>query len=304
MTFDLGPFRDQYPFESRWLERSGLRMHYLDEGQGEALVMVHGNPTWSWFWRSLVSELSGSYRVVVPDHIGMGLSDKPGDDRYLYTLQSRVDDLEALLDQLEIQQDITLVLHDWGGMIGLAFAARHPERISRVILSNTAGFSLPEGAALPWQLWLIKKLPFALPVRGLNAFCRGALRMCSRRPGALNAQTRAAYLAPYDSWAHRIAIHRFVEDIPLGPGDPAWTLVKGVESYLPKLSQLPVQVLWGELDFVFNQHFLAEWRRRLPEAEFHTFADCGHYLLEDAPQEVVGLVRDFLSRSPLTAPAP
>jgi len=304
MTFDLGPFRDQYPWESRWLDRQGLKMHFLDEGEGEALVMVHGNPSWSWLWRPLVAGLSGSYRTVVPDHIGMGLSDKPGDDRYHYTLSSRVDDLEALLEHLELRENITLVLHDWGGMIGLAFAARHPQRIRRIVLSNTAGFTLPSSGALPWQLWLIKNLPFAVPVRGLNAFCRGANLMCSTRAGAMTAQSRSAYLAPYDSWANRIAIHRFVQDIPLSENDEAWSLVKGVEDYLVSAGDLPVQILWGEKDFVFDGHFLAEWRRRLPGAEFHTFADCGHYLLEDAPEEVCALVRDFLGRHPLSgAPA-
>ncbi len=304
MAFDLGPFRDQYPWESRWFDRQGLRMHFLDEGAGDALVMVHGNPSWSWFWRSLVDRLSGTYRTVVPDHIGMGLSDKPADDRYHYTLASRVDDLEALLDHLQVREDITLVLHDWGGMIGLAFAARHPDRVRRIVLSNTAGFSLPSTGALPWQLRLIKNLPFAIPVRGFNAFCRGAAWMCSTRPGAMSSQSRAAYLAPYDSWANRIAIHRFVQDIPLGPGDEAWSVVKGVEDYLEVAAKLPVQILWGEKDFVFDAHFLAEWRRRLPSAEFHTFPDCGHYLLEDAPGEVGDLVTDFLARHPLAeAPA-
>ncbi len=303
MPVDLEPFRDQYPWDSRWFERHGLRMHYLDEGRGEPLVMVHGNPSWSFFWRKLVAGLSDSYRTVAPDHVGMGLSDKPGDESYRYTLGSRVDDLEALLEHLEIRSDITLVLHDWGGMIGLAFAARHPERVKRLVLTNTAGFLLPEGRGLPWQLWLIKHLPFAVPVRGFNAFCRGALSLCSTRPGRMTAQIKAAYLAPYDSWANRIAVHRFVQDIPMRKGDPAWDLVKGVEGYLEALRGLPVQILWGERDFVFDQHFLAEWRRRLPEAEFHTFPDCGHYLLEDAHEEVTPLVRDFLARNPLAGHA-
>jgi len=297
--FDLGPFRDQYPWDSHWFERDGLRMHYLDEGTGEPLVMVHGNPSWSFFWRSLVAGLSDTWRTVVPDHIGMGLSDKPGDDRYHYTLSTRVDDLEALLDHLGLHEDITLVLHDWGGMIGLAFAARHPGRVKRLVLTNPAGFSLPEGLAIPWQLWLIKNLPFAVPVRGFNAFCRGATAMCSTRPGGLGPQVKAAFLAPYDSWANRIAVHRFVQDIPLRPGDPAWDVVKGVEDYLPQLADLPVQILWGEQDFVFDQHFLAEWRRRLPGAEFHTFPGCGHYLLEDAHEQVTPLVRTFLEQNPL-----
>jgi len=301
MSVDRDRIRDLYPWESHWLERGPLKMHYLDEGEGETLVLLHGNPTWSFFWRHLVEGLSGSYRTIVPDHIGMGLSDKPGDDQYNYTLESRVDDVEALLDHLDVRKDLTLVLHDWGGMIGLAFAMRHRARIKRLILLNTAGFRLPQGRSLPWQLKLIKRLPFAVPVRGFNAFCRGAARGCSTRKGRMTPAIRDAYLAPYDSWANRIAIHRFVQDIPLAEGDPAWDIVRGVEEDLSFFDSLPVQIHWGCKDFVFDMHFLQEWRRRLPRAEVHTFDDCGHYVLEDAHEEITPLVRDFLARHPLEA---
>lgn len=300
---DLTPFLDEYPFDSKWFDRGGLAMHYLDEGAGDSVVLVHGNPTWSFYWRRLVQDLSRDHRCVVPDHIGMGLSDKPDDGAYAYTLQSRVDDLEALLDSLGMTEDITLVLHDWGGMIGLAFAQRHPERIKRLVLMNTAGFFLPEGRGLPWQLWLIKNLPFAVPVRGLNAFVVGGLMMCSTRPGRMTAPIKAGYSAPYDSWAHRIAVHRFVQDIPLQPGHPAFEVVQGVQKNLEQWRGTPVQIFWGEKDFVFDRHFLAEWRRRLPDAEFHTFPDCGHYVLEDAHEEIVPKVRAFLAANPLADPA-
>ena len=109
----------------------GLRLHYIDEGEGEPVVMLHGNPSWSFLYRNLIDSLRGSHRVIVPDHIGCGLSEKPDDSRYTYTLQSRMDDLEDLLDHLGLDRELTLVLHDWGGMIGMAYAARHPERIAR-----------------------------------------------------------------------------------------------------------------------------------------------------------------------------
>src|SRR5665213_599131 len=108
-------------------------MHYVDEGHGETVVMLHGNPNWSYYYRNLIHSLSNRYRCLAPDHIGCGLSDKPGDDRYEYVLDRRVDDLERLLDSLGVTKDITLVLHDWGGMIGLAFATRHPDRVKRLI---------------------------------------------------------------------------------------------------------------------------------------------------------------------------
>ena len=149
------------------------------------MLCVHGNPTWSFYWRHLVSSMSDSYRMIVPDHIGMGLSDKPGDDRYKYTLESRVDDLDALLAELGIEEDVTIIAHDWGGMIGLAWAVRNRRKVKRLVLLNTAGFLLPEGRSLPWQLKLIRRIPSSLTVRGFNAFVRGALLSCSKRPGRM-----------------------------------------------------------------------------------------------------------------------
>ena len=128
---------------------SGAELHYLDEGQGEPVVMVHGNPTWSFYYRKLVEALRRSTATIVPDHIGCGLSDKPDDDRYDYTLERRVADLESLLDHLGVDRGITLVVHDWGGMIGMGFAARHPERIARLVILNTAAFHLPPRSRFP-----------------------------------------------------------------------------------------------------------------------------------------------------------
>src|SRR5210317_837044 len=143
---------DLYPFENHFLELNGLQYHYLDEGQGEPVVMVHGNPSWSFYYRDLAKALRDRYRVIVPDHIGCGLSEKPGDGGYSYTLKQRVDDLESLLEHLDIDERITLVLHDWGGMIGMAYASRYPERIARLVILNTAAFHLPAGKHLPLAL--------------------------------------------------------------------------------------------------------------------------------------------------------
>jgi haloalkane dehalogenase len=282
-----------YPFEGKHLEVGGLRMHCLEEGQGDAVVCVHGNPTWSLYYRRLVEALRGSHRVVAPDHIGCGLSEKPGDDRYPFTLGRRIDDLEELIERLELG-DVTLVVHDWGGAIGLGWAVRHPERVRRLVILNTAAFHLPRGKAMPWQLTLVRDTPLgALLVRGLNAFARGATRAACTRvhmPRAL----RDAYCAPYDSWAARLAVLRFVQDIPLAPGDPSFDELSRIEAGLEAFVDRPALVLWGGRDFVFDHHFLEEWRRRLPAAEVHEFPDCGHYLLEDAAEEVIPRIERFL----------
>lgn len=286
-----------YPFDEKFFTRNGLRMHYLDEGSGEPVVMVHGNPTWSFYYRNLVLALRNQYRCIVPDHIGCGKSDKPGDDRYTYTLESRVDDLEALLDSLKITNGITLVVHDWGGMIGMAYATRHPERIKRLVILNTSAFRLPNTKPFPWPLWIVRDTPLgALLVRGFNAFSGIAARVCCTRT-KLTPELRAAYTAPYDSWAARIATLRFVQDIPLGPGDRSYPIVENVERNVRQFSGVPMMVCWGLRDFVFDKHFLKLWEDHFPHAEVHRFEDCGHYILEDAREEVIPLIRAFLARA-------
>jgi cis-3-alkyl-4-acyloxetan-2-one decarboxylase len=297
VTSAPAPPVSDYPFAAHYLDRQGLRYHYLDEGTGAPVVMVHGNPTWSFYYRHLVLALRDSQRCIVPDHIGCGRSDKPDDSRYEYTLKSRVDDLEALLDHLGIHENVTLVLHDWGGMIGMAYANRHPERIKRLVILNTTAFPLPTTKRFPFALTLCRTpLLGALLVRGFNAFCRSAARVgCKLHP--MSADVRAGYLAPYDSWANRIAVHRFVQDIPFHPGEPAYEIVSGVEKGLNRFRNVPMLICWGEQDFVFDRHFLDEWRRRFPEAEVHAFADAGHYILEDCRAEIVPLIQAFLARS-------
>jgi len=283
----------------RNLDRGGLRYHYLDEGEGEPVVMVHGNPTWSFYYRRLVEGLRSSYRTIVPDHIGCGLSDKPDDSRYDYTLESRIADLEALVEHLELDGGLTLVVHDWGGAVGLGYATRHPEQVARLVVLNTAAFHLPRAKTFPWPLWLCRDTPVGTYlVRGLNAFCRGTARVgCTRRP--LPRDVRDAYCAPYDSWEHRIAILRFVQDIPLRPGDRSYDLVTRIQDELPRLAGVPTLIGWGMKDFVFDHHFLAEWVRRFPGAEVHRFARAGHYVLEDEGEQIVPLVRAFLLAHPV-----
>ena len=283
-----------YPFDRHWLDLEGIRLHYLDEGDGEPVVAVHGNPTWSFYYRELVKALRDDHRVVVPDHIGCGYSDKPGDDAYEYTLGRRIEDFSALMDHLDLD-DITLVVHDWGGMIGFGWAVQNPERVRRVVILNTAAFHLPTAKALPWQLWLVRNTPVgSLLVRGFNAFSRGASHVaCTRR--TMSKEVRDAYCAPYDGWNDRIATLRFVQDIPLRPGDPGYEIVSDTHGRLDVFADRPVLVCWGEKDFVFDHHFLEEWEQIYPAAEVHRFADCGHYILEDASEEIIPLIRRFIT---------
>ena len=291
---NISAFRHLYPFESNYLDLNGLKYHFLDQGKGEPVVMIHGNPTWSFYFRELVKGLSPQFRTIVPDHIGCGLSDKPDIKRYDYSLKSRVDDLESLIDHLGLKEKITLVLHDWGGMIGMVYALRHPERIHRIVVMNTAAFLLPKGKKLPFSLWIVRNIkPFAtLTVLGMNLFAYGALSMASYK--GLKKDVKSGLIAPYNCWSNRIATLKFVQDIPLSEKDPSYSLVKYVDENLYKLSHIPMLICWGKHDFVFDADYLLEWQQRFPNAEVHAFSEAGHYVLEDVPDEIVILVKDFL----------
>lgn len=286
-----------YPFAEHWLElQPGVRMHYVDEGPRDApvVLMLHGNPTWSFYWRRLIVALRATHRVIAPDHIGCGKSDKPDDARYPYRLARRIADIEQLVETLQLR-DVALMVHDWGGMIGMGWADRHPELIARLVLLNTAAFGLPSSKRMPSSLWLARNTSLgAVLVRGFNAFARGATRLCvTRRP--LDEDVRDGLIAPYDSWTNRRAVLRFVQDIPLRPGDLGFELVNGVGERVSQFDDRPVLICWGARDFVFDDHFLRVWQQKLPHAEVHRFADAGHYVLEDAGAEIEALVRRFMN---------
>jgi pimeloyl-ACP methyl ester carboxylesterase len=297
----LIPYPSLYPFSEKYFERPAGRLHYLDEGQGDPVVMVHGNPTWSFYFRNLVLALRDSHRCIVPDHIGCGLSDKPPESRYDYALKSRIDDLEALLDHLGITSNITLILQDWGGMIGMALATRHPERIKRIIASNTGAFPLPSAKRFPFSLWLGRNTRLgAWLILQKNAFCRLAARWCVKR-SKLAPEVREMFLMPYDTPEHRIAVLKFVQTIPLRGTDPGYDVVSNTANALAKFENVPTLLLWGMKDFVFDRHFLSEWQRHFPQAETHTWPDCGHYLFEDATEEVIDYVLKFLAIHPIAS---
>ena len=284
-----------YPFDSHEFDRDGLAYHYLDEGEGPPVVMVHGNPTWSFYYRDLIRSLRGRYRVLAPDHIGCGYSDKPSDAAYRYTLAERIRDLEAFLDHLEPEKPITLVAHDWGGMIAMGWAVRNPGRVARIVLMNTAAFHLPDDMKMPATLAFVRNTKLAMfMVRHFNLFSRGASWMAPAR--RLPKPVRDAYCAPYDSPDNRLATLRFVQDIPLAPGDPAYEAVSEIEQGLPLFEKTPILLLWGEKDFVFKPKVLEIFERIWPHAESHRFPKAGHYVLDDAADEIPPLVLDFLAR--------
>lgn len=289
-------FEDLYPFESSFMNINGHDLHYIDKGKGRPVIMVHGNPTWSFYYRHLIHTLSQDFRAIAPDHIGCGFSDKPDTKAYNYTLESRVKDLDTLIDNLDIDEKISLILHDWGGMIGLAWAVDHIDRIDKIIITNTAGFFLPKEKQFPLRLWLIKYIRiFAVPaVLGLNLFAKAALYFCSKTK--LGPSVKKGLIEPYNSWKNRIATLKFVQDIPISKKDRSYAIVNHVDAHLKDLDESSILFLWGAKDFVFDLAFLNEFRRRFPQAVTHVYHDAGHYLFEDKPDETALVIKAFLNK--------
>ena len=291
----MRPASRLYPFTPHYLETRGMRMHYLDEGSADAppVLMLHGNPTWSFYYRNLVTALRETHRCIVPDHMGCGLSDKPDDASYEYRLHSRIEDLDTLLRRLDLRQPLTLVVHDWGGMIGFAWAVANPDRIARTVVLNTAAFPLPETKKMPLALSLVRDTALgALLVQRFNAFAGIAARVAFKKP--VPREVRKAYTMPYDTPANRVATLRFVQDIPLGEQDPGFDILLNTAEHLHLLADKPCLIAWGEKDFVFDAPFLDKWLEYFPQAAVHRLPDCGHYVLEDGGPALIKTITDFI----------
>jgi len=292
------PWQLEYPFAPHYVQVRGHRLHVVDQGSGPAVVLLHGNPTWSFMYRRVVQALAPTMRAIAPDHLGCGLSDKPQD--WPYRLSDHVANLETLIDEHLRLERFSLVVHDWGGPIGMGYAVRHPERIERLVVLNTAAFLLHR---CPWRIRLCRLPVFGpLALRGANAFARAAVSMAAGREHRLSPAARAGMLHPYDSWDNRVAILRFVQDIPVRSGHPTWDLLATIQKNLHLLADKPVLICWGLQDFCFNEPFLDAWQRYFPRAEAHRFEDAGHYLLEDAGDRVIPLVKRFLETPEPQAP--
>ena len=299
MSFSVDTISHFYDFDSHYFEVDGQKYHYLDEGEGDPIGMLHGNPSWSFMYRNLVVALRESHRVIVPDHIGCGLSDKPSDEHYTYRFEKRVANLEALLESIGVDRNITLVVHDWGGPIGMYYASCYPDRISRFVIFNTSLSLLPAGKKLHWTLRFCRNssiAAFFILRFNLFSWCAGKIGF---RTKASSEEIRRAYRAPYDSWKNRRAVLRFVQDIPLTPEDFSYKYLSEIKEKFSGFQITPMLICWGQKDFIFDADFLNEWIRCFPQSEVHQFSKAGHYVLEDAYEAIIPLVRGFLKNNPI-----
>lgn len=278
------------PFNSHFFKLNvNNKIHYFDEGpsvDNQAIVCVHGNPSWSYFYRSIIENFKNSMRVVAFDHLGMGLSSRP--TNYPYCLKNHTANFEKLMNYLSIEK-VHLIVHDWGGPIGLSYAIKNIEKIASITIMNTAGFY---SSHIPKRI-LLCRIPFLGPlmIKHFNIFSYTATFMATQRP--MDKETKKAYLFPYNSVKSRVAISQFVQDIPINSHHPTRILLDELEQTLPTLNDIPKLILWGGKDFCFDDYYFHRWKNIFPMAKTTYIKDAGHYLLEDSPQVAIKALENF-----------
>jgi cis-3-alkyl-4-acyloxetan-2-one decarboxylase len=285
-----GDFDGTFPFEPRYLRAGRTSLHYLDEGSPDAapFLFLHGNPTWSYLWRRPIAELSAAgHRCVAYDHMGFGRSEKPR-RMSAYTLERHVENALAVIDELDLR-DVTLVGHDWGGPIGLGAMLERPERLRSLVLMNTWAWELPS--------WLP---PFIRQFRteGLGEILAlGGNLSVESIPGGMarrdpDPAMMDAYRAPFPDYWSRAGTLAFQRDIPLTERDRSAPVISSIHERLPQLD-VPVLLLWGMRDPVFQPVFLDQWREVFPHAEVAALEDASHFVVEDRPDAVIDAIRRF-----------
>jgi haloalkane dehalogenase len=284
-------FQGTFPFEGRYLSGDDVTLHYVDEGpaDGRHVLFLHGNPTWSYYWRRPIATLSAlGHRCIALDHMGFGRSDKPA-QLSAYSLQRHVENALALVDALDLQ-DVTLVAHDWGGPIGLGALLERVERLRAVVLMNTWAWELPSFLPPFLREFRTEGLGEILALAG-NLFVESIPGGMARRdPDPVMME---AYRAPFPDYWSRAGTLAFQREIPLTERDRSARLMGSIHDRLPRL-EVPVLLVWGMRDPVFQPVFLEQWRELFPDAEAVELADASHFLVEDSPDAVSDAIARFL----------
>jgi haloalkane dehalogenase len=296
LEIETETFAGTFPFAPHYLDLGNFRMHYVDAGAGDPVVLLHGDPTWGYLYRAFIPRLSERGRCIVPDHMGMGKSGVP-DAPYPYRLGHHVANLETLLLSLDLSE-LTLILHDWGGPVGLGFAGRHPTRIKRLILMNTWAFAAWPGAPLPRLLEIIRSPRGESFVLAKNGYVRPALLGTTAHPDHLIDTVMGAYLAPFPTPESRRALLCWSRDIPFAPGDTSYAEMERIEQGLSQFSAVPVLLIWGMRDPVLPPTVLHRWQTLYPQAVTREIEEASHFLQEDAPERVLLAIERFLAANP------
>jgi pimeloyl-ACP methyl ester carboxylesterase len=277
-----------YPFAHHSLQLDKGQMHYVDEGQGETIVFVHGTPTWSFVWRQQIKSLSNSYRCIAPDHLGFGLSDKPVD--FAYTPEAHAHNLEKFIDQLQLK-NITLVVHDFGGPIGLAYALKHPENVKNIVILNTWMWSLED------EKQIMNISNFMAGSIGKFLYLRLAFSPKILLPRGyhlrrhLTKDVHSQYLKPLSSSANRLGTWRFAA--ALHDSGPYFSQLWEQRDKLRSINKV---IVWGEKDSLLPIRLLDKWTQAFPETKVIRLT-AGHFLQEEMGSSVSDAIREQMAAS-------
>lgn len=281
---------EMFPFESRWRQTAdGHQMHYIDEGEGTPIVFVHGNPSWSFEFRHLVSELRGEFRCIAPDHIGFGLSSRspsPAD----YHPKAHARRLTELLEALDVR-DATLFMTDWGGPIGLEFARRHPDRVKKIVIANTWCWSVADDGHFVRFSFLMRSWVGQFMIKRLNCFVNKVVPKAIGNKAAINAKMMRHYRQALPTPADRQACAALPGHI-IGASEWLAEIWDDRKAFAGK----PALVFWGLKDIAFRRKELEHWRVHLDDCRVHEFEDCGHFLAEEAPERIVPMLHAFVAQ--------
>lgn len=271
--------RNAYPFESRYFNQPAGRMHYIDEGTGDPLVMVHGNPGWSFEFRHLVKSLSGHYRCIAPDHIGFGLSDKPAD--WTYLPEQQAENFARLMEGLRLDK-VTLLVNDWGGPIALSWALRHPEKVKRIVLLNSWMWPVNDDPHFRKFSSMMGGAAGRFLIRYFNIFARFVVKKAVGDKTKLPQAVHRQYIRHLSKPSERKGSYVFPRHI-VASGEWLGTLWERRE----RIAQLPVIIVWGMKDIAFREKELLRWQSLWPEAKLLRLGKVGHYPQEEAPETLI-----------------
>jgi haloalkane dehalogenase len=277
----------EYPFAPHYADLDGLRMHYVDEGDGDPVLLLHGEPTWSFLYRRVIPPIASGARVIAPDYIGFGRSDKPV-DRGWYSYDAHYGSVERLVQELDLRR-LTVAMQDWGGPIGSRLAATHPDRVDRLVVMNTGFYS----GRPPSDTWLRFR---DLVRRTGTDFDPGRLIQLTC-VSELDDNVVAAYNAPFPTAESKTGVLMFPELVPTEPDHPAAAAMLGVREALRSWRK-PTLVLFGDSDPIFSVRVAERIAGLIPGAEpAQTVANAGHFLQEDAGEEVGSRIAAWLKTS-------
>lgn len=276
-----------YPFRPRLMTLEEGDLHYLDEGEGEPVLFVHGTPTWSFLWRDFIKDLRQTNRCVALDHLGFGLSDKPEDA--IYSPRAHTGRLEDFIERLELE-NITLVVHDFGGPIGLNYALKQPERIRSVFIMNTWLWSNEGNQSIERASRLLSGPVGTFLYKQLNFSARVLLKAGFGDKRKLTKQLHKHYLKPFDTPDKRLAPYILAKELT---GSNDWYTSLWEQRH--KLSNIPMMIAWGMKDRFFPPAHLERWHQAFPNASITKYKRAGHFLQEESASSLIQQLEMFIS---------